>query len=97
MNAILRYLYCGQYFTDKKVCVSVLCSYCHSHQRVKYSLQVVSVDQTQQPISFQTRFYLPRSLHVDGDDMETVAAELTGPAASLADPLQQAVLVGVTH
>lgn len=29
--------------------------------------------------------------------MEAVAAELAGPAASLADPLQQAVLVGVTH
>lgn len=41
--------------------------------------------------------YLPRSLHVDGDDVEAVAAELAGPAASLADPLQQAVLVGVTH
>lgn len=41
--------------------------------------------------------YLPRSLHVDGDDVETVAAQLAGPAASLADPLQQAVLVGVTH
>ena len=41
--------------------------------------------------------YLPRSLHVDGDDVEAVAAQLAGPAASLADPLQQAVLVGVTH
>lgn len=41
--------------------------------------------------------YLPRSLHVDGDDVEAVAAELAGPAAPLADPLQQAVLVGVTH
>lgn len=41
--------------------------------------------------------YLPRSLHVDGDDVEAVAAELAGPAASLADPLQQAVLVGVTY
>lgn len=39
--------------------------------------------------------YLPRSLHVDGDDLEAVAAELAGPAAALADPLQQAVLVGV--
>lgn len=41
--------------------------------------------------------YLPRSLHVDGDDVEAIAAELAGPAAPLADPLQQAVLVGVTH
>lgn len=41
--------------------------------------------------------YLPRSLHVDGDDVEAVAAELAGPAASLADPLQQAVLVRVAH
>lgn len=29
--------------------------------------------------------------------METVAAELAGPAASLADPLQEAVLVGVAN
>lgn len=41
--------------------------------------------------------YLPRPLHVDGDDLEAVAAELAGPAAALADPLQQAVLVGVAH
>lgn len=41
--------------------------------------------------------HLPRSLHVDGDDVEAVAAELAGPGAALADPLQQAVLVGVTH
>lgn len=41
--------------------------------------------------------YLPRPLHVNGDDVEAIAAELTGPAASLADPLQQAVLVGVPH
>lgn len=41
--------------------------------------------------------YLPRSLHVDGDDLEAVAAKLTGPAAALADPLQQALLVGVPH
>lgn len=41
--------------------------------------------------------YLPRPLHVDGDDVEAVAAQLAGPAASLADPLQQAVLVGVAH
>lgn len=39
--------------------------------------------------------YLPRSLHVDGDDLEAVAAELTGPAAALADPLQQTLLMGV--
>lgn len=41
--------------------------------------------------------HLPRPLHLDGDDVEAVAAELAGPGASLADPLQQAVLVGVTH
>lgn len=41
--------------------------------------------------------HLPRSLHVDGDDMEAVAAQLAGPAPSLANPLQQAVLVGVPH
>lgn len=41
--------------------------------------------------------YLPRPLHVNGNDVEAIAAELTGPAASLADPLQQAVLVGVPH
>lgn len=29
--------------------------------------------------------------------MEAVAAELAGPGAPLADPLQQAVLVGVSH
>lgn len=41
--------------------------------------------------------HLPRPLHLDGDDVEAVAAELAGPGASLADPLQQAVLVRVTH
>lgn len=41
--------------------------------------------------------YLPRPLHVNGNDVEAIAAELTGPAASLADPLQQAVLMSVPH
>jgi len=41
--------------------------------------------------------YLPRRLRVDSDDVEAVAAELAAPAAALADPLQQAVLVGVPH
>lgn len=44
-----------------------------------------------------TVLHLPRPLHVDGDDVEAVAAELAGPGAALADPLQQAVLVGVSH
>lgn len=39
--------------------------------------------------------YLPRPLQVDGDDLESVAAKLAGPAASLADPLQQTLLMGV--
>ena len=42
-------------------------------------------------------FYLPGVLGVDGDDAEAVAAEFTGPAAALADPLQEAGLVGVAH
>lgn len=41
--------------------------------------------------------HLPGSLHVNGDDVEAVAAELAGPGASFTDPLQQTVLVGVAH
>lgn len=41
--------------------------------------------------------HLPRPLHVDGHHLEAVAAELAGPGSALADPLQQTVLVGVSH
>lgn len=39
--------------------------------------------------------HLPGLLHLDGNDMEPVAAELAGPGATLADPFQEALLVGV--
>ena len=39
--------------------------------------------------------YLPWSLHMDGDDVKAVRTQLTGPTASLADPLEQALLVSV--
>ena len=49
------------------------------------------------PVWLAASGYLPGPLHGDGQDVEVVAAELTAPAAALADPLQQAGLVGVAH
>lgn len=49
------------------------------------------------PIGGGVWTHLPGSLHVDGDDVEAVAAELASPGASFTDPLQQTVLVGVAH
>lgn len=41
--------------------------------------------------------HLQRVLSADGNDLILVVAQLTGPRASLTDPLDEAGLVGATY
>lgn len=67
------------------------------HLMVVAAMMVVVMMMTKIASGVGVWTHLPGSLHVDSDDVEAIAAELAGPRAALADPLQQTVLVGVAH